>query len=185
MWPDVVAAPFYVASALLVLAGVTKLRDPSSLVRVLRQARVVSSRAIVKAFGSLEVAAGTAALIRPGFLTGVAVAALYVTFSGFLLWVLVERVPVTSCGCLGARETPPSVVHLVLNVCAAAAAAAVAAGITPSGVLPFAIDLSYLAVPFLIGAAAIAYAAYLAVAFLPAALSSYQRVAGSAASQRS
>jgi hypothetical protein len=174
---DVVAAPFFIASALLAVGGLTKLRDPVPLARVLRQARLPSGQPAVRAFGLAETTAGVAALVRPGLVTGAAVGALYVGFSAFLLWLLVERIPVTSCGCLGARETPPSIIHLVLNACAAAAAVAVAAGAEPSGIVPFAVDLSYRAIPFVIGLAATAYAAYLALAFLPNALSSYGRVA--------
>jgi hypothetical protein len=179
---DVAAAPFFIASALLAVAGLAKLRDPLPLARVLRQARLPSIPLGVRAFGLAETTAGVAGLIRPGFVTGVAVAALYVGFSVFLLWLLVRHIPVTSCGCLGAREAPPSVIHLALNACAAAAAVAVAAGAEPSGILPFAADLSYRAIPFVIGMTAIAYAAYLAVAFLPTALSSYGRVAAGGAS---
>jgi hypothetical protein len=184
---DVAAAPFFIASALLAVAGLAKLRDPGPLVGVLRQARLGSSRHSVQAFALAETTAGIAGLARPGLVTGAAVAVLYVGFGVFLLWLLVQQVPVTSCGCLGAREAPPSVIHLALNVCAAAAAVAVAAGAKPSGIVPFTIDLSYRAIPFVIGMAAIAYAAYLAVAFLPTALSSYGQIAagGTGGTERS
>jgi hypothetical protein len=181
LWADVAAAPFFAASGLLALAGLMKLRDPGPLVRVLRQARLPSSQPSVRIFGLIESMAGVAAFIRPGLVTGAAVAALYLGFSLFLLWLLVQQIPVTSCGCLGARETPPSVIHLALNACAATAAIAVAAGAEPSGIVPFVVDLSYRAIPFVIGLVAIAYAAYLAVAFLPNALSSYGRVAAGGA----
>ena len=181
LWADIAAAPFFIASALLAVAGLAKLRDPLPLTRVLRQARLPASRLAVRVFGLAETAAGVAGLVRPGLVTGAAIGALYIGFSAFLLWLLARNIPVTSCGCLGAREAPPSVIHLALNACATAAAVAVAAGASPSGIVPFAVDLSYRAIPFVIGTAAIAYAAYLAVAFLPTALSSYGRVAAGGA----
>ncbi len=176
----IVAAPFFVASTILALGGVAKVREPEHLSQVLRVTELPSRLAFVRIVGCFELAAGVAALIRPDVWTGTAVSALYALFALFLVWVIARKVPVSSCGCLGARETPPSLIHVVLNLGAVAAAVTVASGIRPAGLVSFLAHLSYLGVPFVIGASAIGYLAYLSVALLPTALSSYTRTANTA-----
>ena len=41
---------------------------------------------------------------------------------------LARRVPLSSCGCFGADDTPPTVTHLVVDLAAAGVATAVALG---------------------------------------------------------
>ena len=50
----------------------------------------------------------------------------YVVFAGFVIAALRAHTPVSSCGCLGRIDTPPHLIHVVLNLLAAGIAAAVA-----------------------------------------------------------
>jgi hypothetical protein len=105
---------------------------------------------------------------------------MYGSFAAFLLYVIAAKLPVESCGCLGERDAPPSLVHVALNGSASIIAFLVA--LRPVQGAPEALlDLSYAAVPFALGCLAAAYAAYLAVAVLPELLLAYGR-AGSEAS---
>jgi hypothetical protein len=59
--------------------------------------------------------------------SALAVATSYLAFAGFVLAALRRDVPLSSCGCFGVQDTPPSPGHVILNVAAAAVALAVAA----------------------------------------------------------
>ncbi len=73
---------------------------------------------------------GAAALLVGGvFALGVAVS--YVLFAVFVLAALRAGSPISTCGCLGKVDTPPSMIHVTLNLSFAvvAAVAAFTAGI--------------------------------------------------------
>ena len=78
-----------------------------------------------------------------------------------------------SCGCLGRRDIPPSLLHAFLDGLAAAVAVAVAAG-PPPGLVGFARTQPLAGVPFLAGTILVAFVAWLAVTAAPAALASYR-----------
>ena len=164
------AAPFFAAAALLALAGAAKVRRPQPLGRALRTLGLPSASGVVRAFGTLEVGVGVLALVDPAPASALALAALYGVFTAFLLWAIVARVPLDSCGCLGERDTPPSVVHVTLDLAAAVVAILVSRTSLESAPL-FLAHLSYLAVPFAVGLAAAGYLAYLSVALAPELLS--------------
>jgi choline-glycine betaine transporter len=54
------------------------------------------------------------------------VAASYLVFAGFVIVALRRGTAIASCGCFGKVDTPPSVVHVALDVCFAGVAVAVA-----------------------------------------------------------
>ena len=119
--------PFLAAAALLVLAGVPKVVDPSSLVRALRSVGLPASAALVRLLAVGEVAVGTAALVVPGRVTGVLVLLAYVAFSAFVALALRRGGVLASCGCFGRPDTPPTVSHLLVTALLAASGAVVAA----------------------------------------------------------
>ena len=164
------AAPFFAAAALLALAGAAKVRRPQPLGRALRTLGLPSASGVVRAFGTLEFGVGVLALVDPAPAAALALAVLYGVFTVFLLWAIVARVPLDSCGCLGERDTPPSVVHVTLDLAAAVVAILVSRTSLESAPL-FLAHLSYLAVPFAVGLAAAGYLAYLSVALAPELLS--------------
>lgn len=157
---------------MLALGGAAKLRRPEPTVRALWAARVAVGVWPVRALGLVEVGLGAACLLAPVPGTALAMAVMYSAFAGFVA-LLVARGATGSCGCAGSRDVPPSHLHSALNLAAAAVAASVAAVGLP-GIVRFADGHGYLGVPFVIGTAAVAYLAYLAVAFLPAAFFSYR-----------
>lgn len=161
---DALAAPFFIAAALLALAGASKVHRPRPLTRALRTLGLPATGAAVRAFGALEVGIGGLALADPAPAIALALAAMYGGFSLFLLYAIIARVPLDSCGCLGEREAPPSGVHVVLDLIAVGVSIVVARS-SLEGAPLFIAHLSYRAVPFTLGAAAAAYLAYLSAAF--------------------
>jgi Methylamine utilisation protein MauE len=104
--------------ALLALAGVSKLLRPVPTAGALRIAGLPSSVILVRLLGMAEVTVGMA-----GFITGLPVWALaasllYGSFAVFVIYALNRRLPISSCGCFGATETPPSALHVIVNVTA-------------------------------------------------------------------
>jgi hypothetical protein len=125
MW-SVAGGPFLAASALLVLAGVPKLKDPMPLVRALRSVRLPASRGLVRGLALVEVILGVSAVVHPGRLTGAAVSVSYLAFTAFVALTLHRGGVLGSCGCFGRPDTPPNVAHLAVTAVFAAAAGALA-----------------------------------------------------------
>ncbi len=99
-------------------------------------------------------------------------AALYVAFGGFVIFLLLARPAATSCGCSGARETPPSWLHVAMNGAAAAVALIAAVVGTPS--LADAVrSLGALTIPAAVGLAVAGWLAIVVVAELPGSFRSW------------
>jgi hypothetical protein len=140
---------FFITASLLLVTGGAKLADPEPTRGALRAARMPSSKGAVRALAAVEVAVGMAALMEGGLLGGVGVALLYLCFAGFVVYALVRRIPIQSCGCLGRVDTPPSKTHVAVNLAAAGSGVLMAAQQRPGllEVLPLqpAAGLPYLA----------------------------------------
>jgi hypothetical protein len=121
------AAPFLASAALLVVAGVPKVRDPLPLVRAVRTAGLPLGRTSVRVLAALEVLVGVWAVAAPGRLVAGLVAAAYLVFTAFVLWTLRRGGFLTSCGCFGKADTPPTRSHAFVTGAAAVGAALVAA----------------------------------------------------------
>jgi hypothetical protein len=165
--PDLITLPFFLAAALLLLGGLAKIRRPAVASRALAAARLPSRWWAVRGLGLVEMVAGTWALLAPATPPALAVAVLYGAFAVFLTSLIARRVPAASCGCVGASEAPPSLLHVALDLIAAASALLVATSTIPSvgaylGAQPL------FGVPLAVGMATAGYAAYAAIAFLPA-----------------
>ena len=63
------------------------------------------------------------------------VALSYVCFFGVVAYARRRGGPLATCGCFGRPDTPPTALHLVIDLVLAAAAAAVAVGAPPHGTL--------------------------------------------------
>jgi hypothetical protein len=162
MW-DVVAGPFLAAAGLLVVAGMPKVVDPLPLVRALRSAGLPVHRTLVRAFAVGEVVVGVAALVRPGRLPAVLVAAAYVVFTAFVVRVLTRGGVLGSCGCFGKPDTPATRTHAALT--GAAALAAVLVAVDPPGRAWTSIDGTTVAMVGLAGV--IGFLAWQVMAVLP------------------
>ena len=115
-------------AALLVIAGVPKLRRPGPTITALRSVGAVRvGPATVRGLAAAEVTAGLLAIVAGGRWADGAVTLLYLGFTGFLLRAL--QTPTASCGCTASEDTPPSIGHLAMtSVFAAAGVAALIAG---------------------------------------------------------
>ncbi|HEX6946831.1 MAG TPA: MauE/DoxX family redox-associated membrane protein [Acidimicrobiia bacterium] len=120
-----VQAASAVALALLALAGLAKLMEPEYTSGALRATGLPSGIGIVRLLGMAEFMAGVAGLVLGGPLVAPA-AVFYAGFSVFTWQALRRDTPLQSCGCFGREDTPPSTIHLVFDVVATIALAAVA-----------------------------------------------------------
>ena len=183
MIADLTAGPFFGAALLLVAGGAAKLRRPAPAARALTAARIPGGTTSARAIGSTEIAAGTAAMLAPTVGTAALVTSLYVAFAVFVAAVASGRVLTPSCGCLGERDTPASLLHAVLDLLAAAVA--LIAVVWQPRSLPTMVSSSPLnGVLFLLGVSLIAYLAYLAAAYVPELFFSYRRSMVTAAPDR-
>lgn len=131
LWQALVV-PWAAAAALLVVAGAPKVLDPGDLHRAVRSVGMPVGREVVRAFALAEVVVGVGALAVPGPVTAGLLAVLYAGFTAFVVVALRRGGVVSSCGCFGKADTPPTVAHAVLTGAAAVVAAAVAAVVPAS-----------------------------------------------------
>jgi Methylamine utilisation protein MauE len=102
------------AGALLMWAGLVKLRQPGPAATFLDSLRLPAPRLLVRGGALLEIAAGGAAVFRPE-IAAVAIALLYAAFAA-LVSLQLRRQTGVPCGCLGADTGPASRVHLALDL---------------------------------------------------------------------
>jgi len=117
---------FFMISALLVLSGGIKLRDPEPTRGALRAVGLPSTGGAVAALAVAEITAGAGSVVLVSPIAPAAVAILYLGFSAFVAAALRLDLPIQSCGCFGRSDTPPGWGHVVVNLAAAGAAIAVA-----------------------------------------------------------
>lgn len=165
------AGPYAALAALVVLGGAPKTVRPAATARALASVRLPGSSSprlglLVRLLGAAEVALGLAALTVGGTVAAVGLAVSYAGFAAFVLLALARGGTVSSCGCFGTPDTPPTRLHLAVNVAAAVAAALVAADPAPrlGSVLA---QQPAAGIPFLALTALATWFAYLALARLP------------------
>ena len=164
------AGPFLVTTALLGGAGALKIARPAPTAGALRQMGVPASDTAVRIVATAELAVATAAVVDGSRPFAALVALSYLAFAAFVLVALRRDVPLSSCGCFGVEDTPPTAVHLVINLAAAATAGAVAIGLADGGGLGAisAMDASLLLRgAFLVSTATATWFAYVALTQLP------------------
>ncbi|MGI8682088.1 MAG: MauE/DoxX family redox-associated membrane protein [Mycobacteriales bacterium] len=160
------AGPYLAAALLLAVAGAPKVLRPESATRALASLRLPSSTALVRGLGAAELAIAGAALATRGPLAPGLVAASYAVFSGVVALALVRGGVLSSCGCFGRPDTPPTRTHLAVTLGFAATAVAVA--VRPVGRLPEILAGAPMAgLPFLALTSVCVWFAYLALAVLP------------------
>jgi hypothetical protein len=160
------AGPFLIAAVLLAGAGAAKVVDPAATVGALRGFGLRIPASAVRAGGGVEVAVAVVAVVGGSPIAALAVAASYLAFTAFVLAALVRRLPIGSCGCFGKVDTPPSTLHVVVNL--GAAAAAIGAAAAGGGDLRDVLAAQPLgAVPFVVLVLVGAYAAFTALTVVP------------------
>lgn len=145
---SILAGPFAVAAALLAVGGALKVAQPADTAVALRMAGLAIGAGVVRALAVAEVVVAAGALATGNALLVGAVALSYAAFTGFVAVALARDLPLSSCGCLGGIDTPPTGVHVAVN----AAAAAVSALAAARGLPPFhevVADQPLAGVPFL------------------------------------
>lgn len=162
----VLTGPYAMAAALVVLAGAPKVVRPHGAARALASVRLPSGRPLVRVLGAGEVVVGLAALTVGGRIPAVLLAVSYGGFAGFVLLALRRGGTVGSCGCFGRPDTPPTRLHVALNVAAAAVAAPVAVDPGPR-VVDALRDQPLAGAPFVALTALATWFAFLALARLP------------------
>ena len=127
---------FCAAAALLLLwSGFAKLRRPGPAARMLvgLLGRPFPAQGLaVRLLGALELTIGLSVLVSGGRTALAALAVCYLAFAAVAARLVtgVHRAP---CGCFGRSETPTGLVHLVVDL--VAAAVAVAGALRPFGPL--------------------------------------------------
>ena len=117
-----VTAPYLAAITLLGAAGVAKAIRPAETANALAGAGLSVGPGWVRAGAVAEASLAVAAFVLPGPVTGGLVALAYVLFAAFIVVALQRGWALTSCGCFGRPDSPPTVAHAVLNAGAAACA---------------------------------------------------------------
>jgi hypothetical protein len=126
---------FFIASGLLVLAGIAKSVRPDDTARAL--VLLVSDRTLpslsfyfarhfVRIGSFVEAALGVLAVLFPRPVTAALVAISYSLFVCTLLYARRHESPLSTCGCFGRPDTPATGLHVVLNVVFVATTVAVA-----------------------------------------------------------
>ncbi len=159
--------PFYALAMVLGAAGVLKAYRPASAARALSDVGLAVPAGLVRAGALAEVLVAIGALVLGNRLFALLVAVSYLLFAVFVGMALARDVPVSSCGCFGAGDTPPTALHLAVNTAGALIAGLVAldpAGATGRGVMG---DGLLSPAVFLASTVATAALMYLALTSLP------------------
>jgi hypothetical protein len=163
------AGPFVVAAALLGLGGASKALDPGDTARALGTMGLPSSRVLVRAGGAVELVIGVGALTFGNRAFAALVALSYLGFLAFVVLARIRHAPLSSCGCFGRVDTPPSAIHMVVNAVAVFAAGAVV--VDPGvGVPDVLAGQPLFGLPFLLLAMVGVYLSFVALTALPRAL---------------
>ena len=132
-----VAGPFAAFALLLAIAGAAKALRPLNTSRALRAAGLPSSAGLVRLLGAGEAVLALVALAVAGPIPAALIALSYASFAAFVGYAKGRGLAISSCGCFGKPDTPPTSAHIVVNAGAAllATIAAIAPGRSPLGQL--------------------------------------------------
>ena len=157
-------APVLAGAALLALAGAGKVRRPAPTVGALRSVGFRVGRKAVRALGVAEIVLALTVLVPGGPVPTALVGLTYLGFTGFLVLALRKGGALSSCGCLGRPDTPPTRTHaLVTTLIGASALTAAGFG----GVDAHQLALTGAGVTLLLFAVLGTWLAYLVFAVLP------------------
>ena len=157
---EALAPPFLVASLVLCLAGLAKLRAPRTAAAALR-----ISPWLVRGLAVGELVLGVTCVVHPTRATTVVLAGAYAAFAGVAVALRRRRVP---CGCFGDNDLPVSQAHVIASELLGAVAAASALA-SPRGLLWVAGQPIAEAAVLAVAIAAAAYATVLVYTVLPQA----------------
>jgi hypothetical protein len=144
-----------VAAVLLVAGGTAKMVRPRPTANALHVPPV-----LVRIGAVSEAFVGAAALTTGARVAAAFVALSYLSFASFVGWALARNVPLATCACFGEPDTPPTLLHVIVNL--ALAAAASGAALTSAGR-----SATTLGPAALVGVAVVAYLTFLILTALP------------------
>ena len=122
--------PVLAGAWLLVGSGLYKTWRPAPTVRAVRAVargrtvravargrtvRAVARGRTVRALGLLELVVGVGVLASPWAVAVWVQSGMYAMFAAFVVLALATGAPRQSCGCFGAADTPPSLIHVALD----------------------------------------------------------------------
>jgi hypothetical protein len=163
----------FAAGALLIVAGGWKVVRPGPAHAALTTAGWRLPLAVVRSFGAVEVALGSALMLKPGPASAAGAAIAYACFALFVVRLLRRADAEVQCGCFGPASGEATTFHACLNV-ALCAVCAVAAVIPPPPVPWIAAQTPLVALALVTGIGAIVYATYLAFTLVPGGWSAYK-----------
>jgi len=148
------------------VGGVAKMGRPEGAVGALRALRLPATATMVRVLAGAELVVAVVVLVSGNRLTSLLMAISYFGFAGFVLLARRDVGTLSSCGCFGEADTPPTVTHLVFTL--AAAMVAVVAVVAPVGPLVAGLRGQPLGgAPFLFFTGCCAWFGYASLAVLP------------------
>jgi hypothetical protein len=120
--PAAAVGPLLVASLILVVAGAVKLFRPQETALALRLSGLPAGSSAVRLGALAEISVAAGAMFNGAPVLCLAVGLSYVAFAAFVGVALVRGLPLSSCGCLGEPDSPPTLAHVGLDLVMAAGA---------------------------------------------------------------
>ncbi len=164
------AGPIAIAAVLLVAGGAAKVWRPGDTARSLHAVGIALPVPAVRLGALIEVFVGVGVLLVASPVLPALVAVSYLAFAVFVVQALRSDVPISSCGCFGKIDTPPSLVHVVVDVLVATVAAVVAVSGTDVSLPAILPDQPLAGVPFVMLVAIGAGLVFVAFTSLPRTL---------------
>jgi hypothetical protein len=164
---NALGGPALASAILLAIGGTSKLLRPANTANALRGLRLPAAPFGVRLLAVAEIGVAVGALAHGGRSAWLLVAAAYLGFAGFVVLALSRGGAVSSCGCFGAPDTPPTPVHVLVTIAASALGFATAFGHPTGPLLDALADMPALGLPFVVATACCVWFAYAAVAVLP------------------
>jgi hypothetical protein len=163
---NALAGPWTIVTGLLLLGGVLKAAQPADTARALQALGVHASKRLVRTGGVAEVGIAAGALVTGAWPLAALVAISYLMFLTFVVAALRSKTPLSSCGCFGRADTPPTLVHVAVNAAAAVVALAVVVAPVP-GLASIVADQPAWGIPFLFLCVVGIYLVFLMLSALP------------------
>lgn len=164
-----IAGPYLAVTALLALGGGLKVVRPTETATAIAALGLPSQSFLIRGLGMVEIVIGVWAFGTSHPIASMLTAAAYLGFAGFVLIARRAETPVQSCGCFGKAETPPSILHVMVNLAAAGVAALMATRPIPE-LTELLADQPGAGVPLLLLTGVIIYLLYVALTALPQTL---------------
>ena len=163
-------------AVVLLVAAAAKMSSPARAVQALRQAQLPASPLLVRLLAGFEVVVAGLVLLVGGPFPALALAALHLGFTAFVVRLRAKVGAGATCGCFGGADAPAESLHVVVNLVGAgvAAAAAVAAA---DGLVATLGEQPAVGLPYLLLVAVAAQAMVLTLTGLPRLLAAGRQLA--------